>query len=83
VEHSPQLRNVSGKGDISVENNDSLQVGRECLGQYKLHKAINPRVVFVGDPGHFRLDREGEKGHWKKEKKLITLILCLNAINHA
>lgn len=57
MEHSPQLRNVGGKGDIRVKDDDSLQVGRKSLGQDKLHQTVNPGVMFIGDPGNFRLDR--------------------------
>lgn len=73
MEHSPQLCNVGGKGDIRVKDDDSLQVGRKSLGQHKLHQTINPRVMFIGDPGNFRLDRTRQRGSWRKGKKEKSL----------
>lgn len=67
VEHGPQLCNVGRKGDICVKDNDPLQVGRKSLGQDKLHQTVNARVVFVGDPGYFRLDQAGTRSR-KKER---------------
>lgn len=82
MEHGPQLCNVSGKGDIRVKHNDSLQVGRESLGQDELHQTINARVVFVGDPGNFRLHQEGKRRSRKKGKKrIIMFIFYINIIN--
>lgn len=78
VEHSPQLRNVGCKGDIRVKDNDPLQVGRKSLGQDELHQTVNPRVMFVGDPGNFRLDR-AVKGGSRKRKKTKH---CINFFLH-
>lgn len=61
VEHSPQLRDVRGEGDVCVKDDDPLQVGGESLGQDQLHQAVNPRVMLVGDPGNLRLRRAREK----------------------
>lgn len=69
VEHSPELSNVCCKGDVCVKDDDPLQVGRKSLGEDKLHQTINPRVVFVGDPGNFRLDREVKRKSRRKQKK--------------
>lgn len=77
VEHSPQLRNVGRKGDVCVKDDDSLELGRKSLGEDKLHQAINPRIMFVGDPGNFRLDRAGKrKSRRKGEKKITTLLFA-------
>ena len=69
VEHSPELSNVCCKGDVCVKDDDPLQVGRKSLGEDKLHQTINPRVVFVGDPGNFRLDREVKRKSRRKQKE--------------
>ena len=69
VEHSPELGNVCCKGDVCVKDDDPFQVGRKSLGEDELHQTINPRVVFVGDPGNFRLDREVKRKSRRKQKK--------------
>lgn len=84
MEHGPQLRNVGCKGDVCVKDDDPLQVGRKSLGEDELHQTVNPRVMFVGDPGNFRLDRAAERGSRKrKKKKTIALIFCTNIIDSA
>ncbi len=50
VEDCPEFSNISGKRDVCVQDNDSLQVGQQCLSQHQLHQAINSRVMFVGNP---------------------------------
>lgn len=68
VEHSPQLCNVGGKGDVRVKDDDPLQVGRKSLGQDELHQTVNTGVMFVGDPGNFRLDRAAKRGSRKRKR---------------
>lgn len=67
VEHGPQLSDVCGEGDVCVKDDDPLQVGGESLGQDQLHQAIDPRVMFVGDPGNLRLHRSEGEGERKKK----------------
>ena len=71
MEHSPELCNIGGKGDVCVKDDDPLQVGRKSLGEDKLHQTVNPRVMFVGDPGNFRLDRAVKRGSRRKENKSL------------
>lgn len=58
MEDSPEFSDVSGEGDVGVEDNDFLQVGGEGLGENQLHQAVDPRVVLVWDPGHLRLQHK-------------------------
>lgn len=74
MEHGPQLCNVGGKGDIRVEDDDPLQVGRQSLGQDQLHQTVNPRVMFVRDPGNFRLDRTAKRGRRKRKKNYVNVL---------
>lgn len=55
MEHGPEFSDVSGKGDVSVQDDDSMQVGGQRLGEHQLHEAVDPRVVLVWDPRHLRL----------------------------
>lgn len=77
MEHSPELCNIGGKGDVCVKDDDPLQVGRKSLGEDKLHQTVNPRVMFVGDPGNFRLDRAVKSESRRKEKKKISALISL------
>lgn len=55
VEDGPQLSDVRGKGDVRVQDDDSVQVWGQSLGEHQLHEAIDPRVVLVWNPGHLWL----------------------------
>lgn len=55
VEDSPEFGNVSGKRDVRVKDDYSLQVWRQRLSEHELHQAVDPRVMFVRDPWHLRL----------------------------
>lgn len=50
VEDGPEFSDVSGKRDVRVQDDDSLQVRRQRLGEHELHEAVDSRVMFVGDP---------------------------------
>lgn len=73
VEHGPQLCDVRGEGDVCVKDDDPLQVGGEGLGQDQLHQAVNPRVMFVGDPGNLRLHQMAAKRGRRRKKRKKSL----------
>lgn len=58
VEDSPKFSNVSGKCDVCVKDNYSLQVWRQRLSEHELHQAVDSRVMFVRDPWHLRLKHD-------------------------
>jgi len=55
VEDSPEFSYVSGKSDVSVQHDDSLQIWGQCLREHQFHQAVDSRVMFIRDPRHFRL----------------------------
>lgn len=40
-EDAPELSDVSGKGDVCVQDDDLVQVRRQGFGQRQLHQAVN------------------------------------------
>lgn len=58
MEDSPKFSNVSGKRDVCVKDDYSLQVWRQRLSEYELHQAVDSRVMFVRDPWHLRLKHD-------------------------
>ncbi len=61
-EDGPQLGDVSGEGDVCIEDDDLWKVGRQSFGERELHQAINSWIVFVWYPWHLRL------GEWERDK---------------
>lgn len=59
---SPELSDVSGKGDVGVQDNDLGKVGGQCLGKRQLHQPVDARVVLVGDPRHLWLQGDTASG---------------------
>lgn len=65
IKECPELHNVRGESDVSVQDDDSGQAERQDAGKYELHQPIQARVVLVGDPGDQGLYRGGgEQSKW-------------------
>lgn len=77
VEDSPEFSDVSGERDVCVQDDDSLQVGWQRLGEHELHQAVDSRVMLVGDPWHLRLKHHTRAGLGSFAMKLYTFWKCV------
>ena len=68
-EDSPELGDVSGEGDVCVQDDDLSHVCGQCLGESQLHQAVDSRIVLIRDPRHLRLQQEGEMDTFTKRKQ--------------
>lgn len=59
---SPELSDVSGEGDVGVQDDDFGEVGGQRLGKCQLHQPIDAGVVLVGDPRHLWLQGDTVSG---------------------
>jgi len=59
---SPELSDVSGEGDVGVQDDDLGEVGGQRLGKRQLHQPVDAGVMLVGDPRHLRLQGDTLSG---------------------
>lgn len=85
MEDSPKFSNISGKGDVCVQNDDPLQIGRQRLGEHQLHQTVDPRVMFVRDPRHLALKHTDKgwgsfDGKWTEQMCSLHNIILKDAL---